>query len=362
MIAGDANAPTRVAVPYNVVKGTARGDRDAILSIWREGGLGQHEGHADLAYDHARFEWFYLINPQGPAYVYLLTHTEFERPVGAMGIGPRLFSIAGVTQLGGTLVDFVTHPKHRSAYPALMLQRRSRELALESMRIVYGLPEAKAAAICRRLQSQVQFDVPRFVRVVRSAPYLSRVMPGGLATLAGTCVDLLNRAAVAFQLARSGAVGEWVEQFDERFDRLWSSAEKRTYIIGQRDAAFLRWRFGQQPARKHLIFVARAQSAQELRSYFVCEIDGGALVVKDCLSSGSAAQIAVDLQLLCKAARGLPVKSLDLLLSADERWQRALSKASFKRRSHRPFFATLASDYSVPNELCWYVTQADEDV
>jgi hypothetical protein len=278
-----------------------------------------------------------------------------------MGIGPRLFSIAGVPQLGGTLVDFVTHPKHRSAYPALMLQRRSRELALESMQIVYGLPEAKAAAICRRLQSPVQFDVPRFVRVVRTAPYLKRFMPMGIATLAGTCVDFANRALVAFQLSRSGAVGEWIAQFDERFDRLWSLIEKRTCIIGQRDSAFLRWRFAEQPGRKHLIFIARSRNSPELRSYFVCEVDIGALVVKDCLSSGSAAEIAIDLRLLCQAARSLSVKSLDLLLNGDDKWQHALVKAGFKCRSYRPFFATLAPDRPVPPER-WYVTQADEDV
>jgi hypothetical protein len=183
-----------------------------------------------------------------------------------------------------------------------------------------------------------------------------------LATLAGVCVDLLSSTAVALKLSGSAAVGEWVERFDERFDRLWCSIDKRTYVIGQRDTAFLTWRFGQQPARKHLIFVARAQSAPDLRSYFVCEIEAGALVVKDCLSSGSPGEIAIDLQLLCRAARRLPVKSLELLLNADDKWQRALAKAGFKRRSHRPFFATLAANNQVPNELCWYVTQADEDV
>lgn len=110
MITANASAPSPVATPYSVVTGTAQNDQDIILSIWREGGLGQQEGHTDPAYDHARFEWFYLVNPQGIAYVYLLRHAESGRPVGAMGIGPRLFSIAGVPQLGGTLVDRALTP------------------------------------------------------------------------------------------------------------------------------------------------------------------------------------------------------------------------------------------------------------
>lgn len=363
MATGNAGSSANVGTTsYRVTPGTAQNDRAVILSLWKEGGLGQQSGANDAALDMARFEWFYLSNPEGVADVYLLTHGDSDRPVGAMGIGPRKFSIAGATQLGGTLVDFVTHPKHRSAYPALLLQRRSRELALFAMRVVYGMPEAKAAAICRRLQSDVELAVPRFVRVVRAAPYLIRFVPKPLASLIGACVDAVDSAVVALSSIGSGTTGEWVHQFDERFDRLWSAVEKSGCVIGHRTATFLRWRFGQQPGRKHLIFTTRPRHSTELRSYFICEIDEGALVVKDCLTIGTSVEVANDLRLLIQAARRLSVKSVDLMLNANEEWQRGLGKVGFKCRSHRPFFATLSSGQPLPNGLRWYVTQADEDV
>jgi hypothetical protein len=230
------------------------------------------------------------------------------------------------------------------------------------MRVVYGMPDAKAAAICRRLQSDVELAVPRFVRVVRAAPYLVRFVPKPVARLVGACVDAVDKVVVAVSLSVSGATGEWVHQFDERFDRLWAAVEKSGCVIGHRTATFLQWRFGQQPGRKHLIFTTRSHHSAELRSYFICEIDQGALVVKDCLSVGTPVAIANDLRLLIQAARHLSVKSVELMLSANEEWQRALGKASFKCRSHRPFFATLASNQPLPDGLRWYVTQADEDV
>ncbi|HEU4603394.1 MAG TPA: hypothetical protein VFS24_15580 [Steroidobacteraceae bacterium] len=354
---GDAGA-----VPYRVVEGVAQTDRETVLALWRDGGLGQQVLGANHAHDAARFEWYYLQNPQGIARVYLLKHAGSDRPIGTMGIGPRMFWVAGAELVGGTLVDFVTHPKHRSAFPALMLQRQSRALGLASMQVVYGLPDAKAAAICRRLQSQVQFEVPRWVHVVHAAPYLARLVPSGIASVIGACLGLAHAATLAVRLAGCGVVGEWLSHFDDRFDALWSSVDKRTRIIGQRDSAFLRWRFGQQPGRQHRIFVSRPRGARDIRTYFICEIEAGVLVVKDCLSQGSPQQIAIDLLLLCRAARALPVKSLELLLQADESWNRALASAAFKRRSHRPFFATLAPDHQIPGELQWYVTQADEDV
>ena len=361
MVTPAINPVVNAAAPaYQVRAGDVSADEQAILEVWQEGGMGLSAG---LEADRERFRWFYLANPEGRAFLNLLSASGSEAPVGFLGIGLRRFFMGDEALLAGTLVDFVVSPRHRSAFPALTLQRKGRELALRAVQFLYGLPDTKAVAVCKRLESHVRFELPRFARVIRSRPYFERLVPAWVATPLATFTDVLDRAGTRLQLLFSGLHGQWAREFDSNFDALWQSVNKQGLCIGVRDRAFLQWRFGQQPGHNYLIFVVRKRSSSELQTYFVCEASAKTLTVKDWLSSAAEGDLKAALLLLSVAARKLGVGAVEIQISGTQSQRKALPRAQFVLRSHRPFFAVVGEPLRErAAALRWYITQADEDI
>jgi hypothetical protein len=356
-----AQAPPDSCVPtgrYAVVDADAAADRASVLEVWstRE----SVSRTADV--ERERYDWFYLANPQGLARVSLLFAGDGSL-VGSIGVGQRLLFMKERALSAGVLVDFVVDRRHRTVFPALMLQRASRERALAHLSVVYGLPNPSAQAVCKRLGSQLTLSIPRFARVVRTRAFLERMLPRLLAAPLAGLIDLLDRSRVRAQLLRAGLRGEWLDRFDERFDDLWAALDRRHLCIGVRDRPFLEWRFGRKPGHRYEIFAVRQVADPRLRMYFVCERSGPTLTIKDCLGVGSAIEQKSALLLLVAAARRLGVDSVDGYLHGTRALRTALARAGFRVRSHRPFFALMGEPLREWGADCeWVITQADEDV
>jgi hypothetical protein len=343
---------------YGVVAGAVSADRERAVDVWLAGGFGD----PDPDRQRARFDWLYRQCPHGEAQVNFLLAPGKSEPVGFLGVSLRRWMLDGEPVRGGVLVDFVVHPDHRSAAPALQLQRRGRERARESARLLFGLPEPKAVAVFKRLGSNTQGTMPRYVRVLRFGLYLRRRMPGWLASATGAMADLLDGLMLRAKLLRGGLSGDWQAGFDAGFDALWQRCAKHARCIGVRDQDFLKWRFGSQPGHEYRVFAVRSRDAATLEAYFVCERNEHTLVVKDLLAAGSG-QLYEGLLRLCLAARAAGYGALSVPLLADDANIAALRRAGLVERDSRPFFGLVgesSGDRRAASE--WYVTQADEDI
>ncbi len=180
----DVGTPTS----YEVKPADPHAARDQVLVVWREGGL---DGSQAPEISQRRYDWFYLRNPQGMARLSLLFTGETSL-VGSLGIGCRGFHIGGEEALAGALVDFVVSARHRSAFPALTLQRKGREHALRSMDLLYGLPGVAAVSVCKRLSTHVSLEFTRLARVLRYQSYIERLLPGLLAAPAAFIIDAMD--------------------------------------------------------------------------------------------------------------------------------------------------------------------------
>lgn len=350
-----APASPAATVAYEVRPGDARTDADRVVRIWQEGGFVMGAGA------RARLDWFYLGNPAGAGHMNMLY--SGGESIGFLGVGPRRFSLGGADVPAGMLVDFVVRPDHRTAVPALLLQRTSRQRATESMQFVYGLPDTKAVMVFKRLGADVKFDLPTFARVVRAKGYLARHLPVPLAALGGAMFDAGDRMLITARLLGCGLNGAWINQFDDRFDRLWAQCAKEDTCIGVRDRAFLEWRFGRQPDKQYRIFTVTRRGSRDLLAYFVCEVFDNVLNVKDCLTAGTQREVTQALLLLRLAAHRLPVNVIHLQIATRSTFVDALRAALFQQRSQRPFFAMMQpSVREQASRAAWYVTQADEDI
>jgi len=345
---------------YTVKVGNLHTDEATIVRLWHDGGLGPSH---DAGHAAARYRWFYQRNPQGLARVHLLCSDVEAEPVGSLALGARHLMVDGQRVAGGVLVDFVVVPKHRSALPALTLQRQSREQALHFMSLIYGLPDTKAVAVCKRLPTNVELPLQRWVRVVRSRAYLDRMLPPVLAAGLAAFTDGLDGVGMRLQLLLSRLSGEWVDAFDESFDDLWARLPKRKACIGIRDRAFLQWRFFDKPLSKPLVFAVRNRRSKELMTYFVCELHDNFLAVKDCLNAGTERELKHGLLMLAAAARRRGASAVSIEIIGGESMRRALRRAQYVRRSERPFFAVFNESVAAKAVGCeWFITQADEDV
>lgn len=348
-----------VTVQYACAPGAARTDRDKATAIWRATGFGAQ----DESQQNARYDWIYLLNPQGEGEVNFLNVLGQSGPVGFLGVGARAWTVGGQPVKAGVLVDFVVHPRHRTVAPALLLQRKGRERALESMELLIGLPDVKAVPIFKRLGSAVAFDFQRHVRVLHYGGYLGRYIPRWLARIVARPAALLDGCAMRLRVLGSTLAGEWLDRFDGRFDDLWRRFDKEGRSLGVRDRQFLEWRFADQPGHRNQTFAISRRDTGELQMYFVCQRAGSALAVKDVLGVGSEAQLVRGWLLLCLAARRMGAFAVSVQIHGDDRMSCALRGAGFVVRDGRPFFAVMPSaDCTATEESAWYVTQADEDI
>ena len=345
---------------YSVRVADAVRDEALIMGVWREGGLAERPGDAG---PEARYAWFHRNNPQGESRLSLLWQDGGSAPVGFLAIGARGFVVDGQTVRAGVLVDFVVVPRHRFVLPALTLQRDARQQAIEAIPLIYGLPDTSAVALCKRLPTDVAFELPRWVRVVRSENYLRRILPRHAARVVAALSDALDRFSVLLQLSFSRLAGEWIERFDDSFDELWKQFPKSGVCVGLRDRRFLQWRFTERPGAAPLIFAVRDRDTRALCMYFVCELSDNCLAVKDCLHVGSESDLKRGLLMLAAAAHKLGAHSVSISIAAGDKVRRALRRAQYVCRSARPGFAILHPSTATTAKSCeWYITQADEDV
>jgi hypothetical protein len=343
---------------YEVKPADPEAERSQALAAWREGGLGASQAPETA---QQRYDWFYLHNPQGRAQLNLLFTPEASL-AGSLGIGCREFHIGARQAHAGVLIDFVVSPRHRSALPALTLQRKGREYALQSMDLVYGLPNPNALGICKRLATHVWLEFERLARVLRYCSYIERLMPKLLAAPAALIVDALDLLRIHARLLSSNARGEWVTGFDESFDTLWVELDKSDLCIGTRSRQFLQWRFREHPSNNYQIFAVRRKSDASLRMYFIVHRSGAVLSVDDCLGVGSDQELEHGVLLLCLAARRLGATSLDIHIAGATPLHRALLRTNFRVRDTRPFFAVIGQTLqAVASHCTWYITRADED-
>ena len=336
-----------------VVPADLEADRERVLDLWRSG-LSHHGKHEE------KYRWHYSGRLGGPSQVMLLE--EAGQAIGAAGLSPRRLRAGGEWIEAGLLSDFVLDPEHRVLFPALQLQRGTREQGLRRYAVLYGRPNEASEAVVKRVGYRQLGERVRYAAVVRSASYLARYVPRSIAAIPGAAIDAVRRGLRAMAIARSGFVLRALPGGpDERFDALWESASREPgRVIGVRDRAFLDWRFAQCPLHAYR-FYALESAGGRLAGYAVAETHGAVLSVGDFLVDPAEAGAPRALwRGLLAAADRLGLRSVEVILMAGPATIAAAHAAGLRPRDRRPIYATTASAQALLSKE-WYLTLADLD-
>lgn len=344
---------------YATESGEVRRDRDTVLGIWR-GNLGRDERM------RAKYDWFYLRCPWGEPSVSLLRHAPTNAVAGVATAGPRRFAWRNHPLTAGVLVDLAVVTEHRALGPAMALQRAVLAAGKGRFDFLYGFPNPKAAAVFKRVGYASFGEIVRYVRVLRHARHVAKMLPASIprsaAIPAGLLLDAMPilRALPSLRHLRT----EWTRAVDPRIDVLWSSSAHGDVPMAIRDAAFLRWRFDHAPsARTEYLLVTERADRSRLRAWFACEADDkGALHVRDYWAVDAAAGLdrsVVDALVLAASLRGHESVSFEYT-GPPERLIGFLA-AGFVPRTRRPIFGAWFTPSDDPRRALVHLTSADED-
>ena len=367
--AATATAAARAATPapaYRARAGDPERARATVLEVWR-GNLG------DDARMPRKYDWFYLHAPAGLPLLHLLDHhapasavpsdvgaSPSATVVGACALGQRRMLQRGAPVRAGVLVDLAVLPAHRSLGPALMLQQDLFAAGRARLDVLYGFPNPKAAPVFKRIGYRPLGEMVRYVRVVRTAPYLRRRLPKALAPVAAPIAALAGPVLDLARRLRTGGSGRLACAWSSRvpdLTMLWADSAKPEALTAIREQAYLRWRFDEAPGAdfRHLLLSA----GDHAEAWFATRSDGHTLHVLDFWQRGAGATPSpASLRALLIAAHddGHAAVSIELATSAErlQPWR----DLGFEARSRRPIFGHASSGDAA---LDLHLTSADED-
>jgi hypothetical protein len=315
--------PTFELRPYQV------GEEGHIFELFRVC-FGRH-----LSEQHWR--WRYLDNPVGRGVICLAWDGDTLVAHHAVScVGLRLHGQDWVLGLGG---GAMTHPSYRG----YGLYRQVAQWTWERM-VDRGMPVAVAFAnsfshrlIVRDLGFVDLYEIPTF--------RLPLPLVAGFSGLSAGIVEL--------------------EDFDARFDQLWSQLSGDHAVITQRDRAHLQWRYVRHPAQRYRIMAYLDHG--QLLGYVVLKRYQEELHVVDMLSIQNA-EVGVGL-ISCAAqiAASESASGLSLWLNVSHPLHWALEKLGFRNAEPITYMTAKVlgpglSQAAIYDFRNWYWTMGDSDV
>lgn len=189
----------------------------------------------------------YLDNPSGVAECIVLEASGRTEIAGMQALVRRTF-VAGNSRIPtGSFADFVVVPEHRLLGPALRILKHSLAHGKRTFDLLYGFPNEKAQLVFSRAGLLPTGRIVRYVKPIRSVPFLSARWKGQPTAVLRT-VGALADAWLWWKERRLRAKGavRWItmDTFDHSFDELWATSDLGGLLLADRSREQLAWRFG----------------------------------------------------------------------------------------------------------------------
>lgn len=341
-------------MPYDVRITDAPLARARLLPLWADNLPVGDEGEAKL-------RWFYCDGPHGEGQAFLL-HAGRDEVIGSAGLGVRTLRFHDRPLRAALFADLAVARTQRGGFPALALVREVRHHVEQGFDLGYGFPDARALAVYTRAGYERLGEMRRYVRVLRSRPYVEqRLGPWRALRVAATAVDL-SRAAVGHVRAWSDREHRlvWLSAFDERFD-LVARRSRLAAICCERGADFLTWRFGEQPGRVYQI--AALLRRGELRAYAVVH-DAGATAELADLFGLELPDLDALVRRLVPELYEHGYASVAMRFLGGPQVPALLARHHFVRRDDTRVVALALGtrrEWALADPASWYLTDCDED-
>lgn len=215
--------------------------------------------------------WQYLQRPVPGTFVDFAL--DGEAVAGIHAVVPIPARIGGAVRPAGQTLDILTDARFRGRGVFIRLgDSVHARAAREGLAFVYGFPNASSAPGFFSKLGWIRLGTaPFLVRPLRTRYFLARLPRIGRALARVPDLPLPRPAAV-----RPDGTVEPLAEWGPELDAVWERFAAGIGVAVQRDAAYLRWRFGQKPGERYEARVLRrAGRVEGLVVWTVKEKHGG---------------------------------------------------------------------------------------
>jgi hypothetical protein len=256
--------------------------REQVVAFWRENlpPYGTDE----------RFAWIQDGNPAGRPLTALAFLQGTDTLVGCGSLYPWPCWVNGERSVLWVAIHFAVAQGHRAFGPAFALQK-SLAAALRGRggRFAFVYPNRASVGPFKSAGYEFVGQSHDWARVLDARPQLrARVKSAGLATVGNWAIGAADRGIRRWHRHQSRRFRtEAVARCDARFDALWDRARGQSPFELERSAAFLNWRYGDNPSGTYRFFglFDAARGPGELDAYLVYTTDRTTATIKDVFPS-----------------------------------------------------------------------------
>ena len=323
--------------------------------------------------DDIRFDWLYKHNPYGPARTWIAFDAKTHAVAGVASAFPRLFYMHGGEEVGWVLGDFCINDLYRSLGPALQLQRAClEELGAGTVKFCYDFPSLQMMAIYKRLGVSSSDRLTRLTKLLRvdgkvrefvRSPVIGRALSVLVNALLGwpcRCWKIKERYWRAKGRKLTLALHEGC--CEEEFSLLARRIGDQFGACVQRSAAYLNWRYVQNPLVRHEIVTARVN--EELVAYVVFIQTGGNGTVVDLLGIADPTIMRRTISHTIAVLWRRGITAVNVALSGSHPWIAVFRSLGFRTRESLPIviYEPTSSDRAcITAEVKWLFMQGDRD-
>lgn len=331
--------------PSFSVRAATTNDRPAIEALIAEMIPG-----CDVA---ARWRWLYEANPGGPALTWLAI-APGGQVAGCTSFFPFRLWLDGAEVRGALGGDGYVRPAFRRRGLGGLLHDASRHaMHAHGIGCMYGAPGALNVTPLKHGGSRELGHVSRWARPL-----------GGRAI--GVRPALLDRAIAAALRPRFTADLDPIGPGDARVDAVWAEARRELRLAAVRDAAFYTWRFLEVPGARATPYaiVSRGRRPRPIGACALEPMAGGAgMTLVDLIAVPGQWRAALR-AVVRFCADQTRADALHVKLTTFDGRRRALWRAGFSEREHKPFLCMIppGGDRRFVDPERWFYTCADSDL
>ena len=346
---------------YTVVEADLEKNRADILAVW--------ERNLNAA-SEARYSWMYETQPGSAASAWLVK-TPVGTVVGSTGLLCRKMKVGDHLLVAGQAIDMVVDKQHRTAGPALMLQRAVTDSPdRRGISFLYGFPNNGSEKVLLRAGYQLLGPFERWTKPLRSEYKVKGFWKGTIPVkVISSLVDRAMKALSGESYIRKsrGTRIELRDSFDSRFDALWAIASKGFHIMGERTSDYLTWRFGRDLHRDYRVFCL-SDGKNALLGYIVYQVSDAQISVADFCASDLDVLELLFVEFI-RWLRSAQAASVSLRYLGSSKVTDRLKRIGFYKRPSQEHVLVYLGRHATEKDIggmfdkdLWYLTTGDKDV
>ena len=339
-----------------------RKDRSLILKVLNK------NRHLKKMKTPQQYDWKYLNNPFGIAKAWVAECNKTGEIIGVSAAFPRIIDVNGEKVLCSNCGDFSIHQAFRTFGPAMKLRLASMKMVDQGgLPFIYSYPVDRMKAVNLRVGHTHLGEMRQFTKILKIDPYLSAPLRGTwVAKSLGWGMNAYLTLQTGGFLKNSSCELEVHTQLPEKtpFSDLMEKLKYDYPVLGQRDAAYLQWRFWDNPDLDPSILILYCRG--ELVGYVIYVCKNHILTIKDILCTPDHSIINELLNHVTDVAHQLGVNVITAIIFETNPLINMLRRHGYRQRHDRwnamVYVATGTSyEQILKDKRQWFMTGGDCD-